>query len=148
MSRYIIREVDGSNGLYRMILRDLHEELFGDSAPQIVPEEGYWWIAWFKGKPVGFAGLRLAASTPGTGYLHRAGVEPFHRGHRLQVRFIRAREAKAKKLGLDRMVTDTTDNERSANTLMRAGYRLFETQYKWAFSHSLYWEKSLRVHKP
>lgn len=125
------------------ILLQMHENLFGESAPQIVPDEGYWWIAWKADKPVGFAGLRMTANTPRTAYLHRSGVMQRHRGHGLQVRFIRIREAKARELGMDRMVTDTTDNVPSSNSLIRAGYRLFTPIAPWAFEHSLYWEKNL-----
>ena len=40
-------------------------------------------------------------------------------------------------------VTDTTDNISSANNLIRAGYRLFEPPWRWAFQNSLYWTKVL-----
>lgn len=140
--RYLVREVNGTSALNRVILHDLHEELFADLAPQIEPDEGHWWIAWLGETPVGFAGLRSTITT-GTGYLHRAGVLAAHRGHRLQARFIRAREAKARRLGFTRMVTDTTDNVHSANSLIRAGYRMFRPEWEWSLPRALYWERSL-----
>jgi GNAT superfamily N-acetyltransferase len=140
-----VREADGKNALTRMILRDLHEEVFGDSAPQVVTEEGWWWLAWSGKTPVGFAGLRLAAATPGTAYLNRSGVLLAHRGHGLQQRFIRLRERKAIKLGLNRMISDTSANNPSANSLIREGYQLFDPDWKWAFGYSLYWQKALTI---
>ncbi|HYA07750.1 MAG TPA: GNAT family N-acetyltransferase [Xanthobacteraceae bacterium] len=143
-SPYSVLAADGADRDVGALLHDMHEEVFDGSAPPIAPKEGYWWIAWKGNNPVGFAGLRLSQSTPGTGYLHRAGVLPRHRGNGLQVRFIRLREAMARKLGMSRMVTDTTDNIPSANSLIRAGYRLFTPVQQWAFGdQSLYWEKAL-----
>ena len=142
-SAYSCRAVDGRDPEIGRVLRCMHKTIFADTAPQIVPKEGWWWLAWLAGVPVGFAGLRLSKSTPGTASLHRAGVLLKNRGNRLQRRFIRLREAKARKLGMTRMVTDTTDAIASSNSLMDLGYRLFTPGRKWAFKDSLYWEKTL-----
>jgi len=142
-ARYLIGVANGKDAATAALIRDMHDQIFDDTAPQVVPEEGYWWIAWKGKQPAGFAGLRLSKTTPGTGYLHRSGVLPKHRGHGLQVKFILLREAKAIELGQHRMVTDTTDNIASANSLIRAGYRLYRPAGKWAFVDSLYWERSL-----
>ncbi len=140
---YTIRAVNAQDDTVARILRDMHAKVFDDTAPQIEPGEGHWWIAWMGDEPAGFAGL-LLSKTPETGYLHRSGVLPPHRGNGLQVKLIRAREAKARELGLKRMVSDTTDNIPSANSLIRAGYRLFSPVSKWAFGDdSLYWQKAL-----
>ena len=140
---FTIRAVNAQDDSVARILRDMHERVFDDTAPQIEPAEGHWWIAWKGDSPAGFAGLRIS-STPDTGYLHRVGVLPWARGNGLQVKFIRAREAKARELGLKRMVSDTTANIPSANSLIRAGYHLFSPITKWAFGDdSLYWEKAL-----
>lgn len=141
--RYVIRAANGKDAGTGALIRDMHDRIFEDTAPQVVTEEGHWWIAWKGKEAAGFAGLRLSKTTPGTGYLHRSGVLPRHRGHGLQVRLIRMREAKARELGQKRMVTDTTDNIASANSLIRAGYRLYRPEGKWAFVESLYWEKEL-----
>lgn len=145
---YFIRRADGTDPTTARIICDMHTEIFGDTAPQVVPKEGWWWLAWKGGEPVGFAGLRLTSATPKTtGYLHRSGVARKHRGNRLQTRMIHIREAMARSRGLTRMVSDTTDNLASANSLIRAGYRLFEPMNKWAFGDdSLYWEKFLTTH--
>lgn len=140
---YRIREVDGDDEDVADILRALHEDVFANSAPQIKADEGFWWVALDGEAPVGFAGLRYCAGTPGSGYLNRSGVVRAHRGRGLQRRFIRVREAKAKRLGLVRLVTDTTQNSPSSNNLIRAGYRLFDPIEPWAMRNSLYWEKRL-----
>jgi hypothetical protein len=41
------------------------------------------------------------------------------------------------------MVSDTTRNIPSANNFIRAGYRLYQPQYPWAYPETLYWRKSI-----
>lgn len=142
---YRIREVDGHEEEIADTLKELHTETFQDTAPQIDPNSGFWWLCYFDGDtPVAFAGLEPSAVWDDVGYLNRSGVIKAHRGNGLQLRLIRAREAKAKRLGWAVMRTDTTDNIPSANTLIRAGYRLFEPNVRWAFENSLYWRKEFK----
>lgn len=56
---------------------------------------------------------------------------------------MRVVEARGKCLGWDSIVSDTTGNAISANNFIQAGYRLFEPQVRWAWSHTLYWRKWL-----
>jgi hypothetical protein len=42
------------------------------------------------------------------------------------------------------IVSDTTNNPISANNFIQAGYRLYEPELPWAWSHTLYWRKWLR----
>jgi phage terminase large subunit len=42
------------------------------------------------------------------------------------------------------MHSDTTDNLASANNFIQAGYRLYQPQYPWAWSNTLYWRKPIR----
>jgi GNAT superfamily N-acetyltransferase len=91
---------------------------------------------------VAFAGLTRARAAD-CGYLKRSGVLAKHRGNGLQVRLLRTREKQARKNGWKYLLTDTTGNIHSSNSLMRAGYRLFEPKNPWAFENSLYWEKEL-----
>lgn len=126
----------------------MHTLCFRSSAPQVEPESDFWWIAYSNREPAAFAALAEAYATPNLGYLKRAGVLPEHRGKGLQLRLIRVREAYARKLGCTGMITDTTNNPASANTLIKAGYRLYQPANPWAFTcdmgqHSLYWEKNL-----
>jgi GNAT superfamily N-acetyltransferase len=140
---YRIREVDGADEETRELLREMHTLCFADTAPQIAPEEGYWWIAYHGSEPVAFAGLEASHSVADAGYLCRSGVLPEHRGHGLQVRLLRVREAKARRLGWTVLRSDTTDNIPSANSLIRAGFKLFAPAYPWAFADTLYWKKQL-----
>ena len=48
-----------------------------------------------------------------------------HCGHGLQLRLMRAVEARARLNGWCSVISDTTDNMYSANNFIRAGYRLF-----------------------
>jgi GNAT superfamily N-acetyltransferase len=149
--RFLIKEVDPDDDQYAEEILTLHDLTFFD--PKVRPDlpRGYWWLAYCTSYPVehdprgpvAFCGLTHALATPGTGYLKRAGVLKAYRGQGLQRKLITVRERKARKLGLTTMVTDTTDNPPSANSLIKAGYRIFEPRDKWAFTHSIYWRKAL-----
>lgn len=106
---------------------------------------GHWWLVRDADtkETVAFAGLTPAIYTPLTGYLKRVGVTREARGHGLQKKLLTVRERRARKNGWTTMITDTTDNPPSANSLIRAGYKIFEPTYRWAFSHSIYWKKDL-----
>jgi hypothetical protein len=64
-----------------------------------------------------------------------------HWGHRLQLRLMRAAEARARRDGWICMVSDTTGNVVSANNFIRAGYRMYRPACPWAFPETLYWRK-------
>jgi GNAT superfamily N-acetyltransferase len=143
---YRVRLVSGDH--HRDELRFLHDVAFEGSAPEPDFKIGDWWLAtstWADGSEelAAFAALAPSYSTPGAGYLKRVGVHPLHRGHGLQRRLLRVREARARKLGYSALVTDTTSNIPSANNLIAAGFRLFQPKDPWAFEHSLYWKKDL-----
>jgi predicted acetyltransferase len=92
----------------------------------------------------GFCGLTPTYDAPtDTAYLKRAGVLPWHRGAGLQKRFLRVRERKAKHLGFSSIVTDTTDNPASANSLIACGYRIYRPASPWGWNHTIYWKKDL-----
>jgi GNAT superfamily N-acetyltransferase len=138
-----LRSVDGFDDDIGETLKQLHDDCFGDTAPQINPEEGFWWLAYDGREPVAFAGMEASNAVCCAGYLSRSGVRADYRGQGLQLRLIRAREGKARRLGWSLLRTDTTDNPASSNTLIKAGYRLFMPEVPWAFAHSLYWKKNL-----
>lgn len=141
-----ITEVDGADECHSEELTNLHDLTFHDPAIRADFDKGYWWLVYegdTRTNPMAFCGLTHAVATPGAGYLKRAGVLKAFRGQGLQRRLITVREKKARRLGLDTMLTDTTDNPPSANSLIRAGYRIFEPHYRWAFSYSIYWKKDL-----
>lgn len=144
MSDYRFREVDAFQDENADTLKYLHEATFGSSAPQIEPEDGgHWWLVMKDREPVGFCGLTPSTAGEGVGYLKRAGVLAKHRGQGLQMRMIRVREARARRNGWALLLTDTTDNVTSANSLIKAGYRLYAPASPWGFSNTLYWRKSL-----
>lgn len=141
-----IKEVDGYNEEVADALRELHHQCFGDAAPQIDPERGFWWLAFTTdaGRELaGFCGLTPTFSDASLGYLKRAGVLRPYRGQGLQRRFVRVREAKAKRIGMRGIVTDTTDNPPSANNLIACGYRIYDPPQPWGFSNTIYWSKDL-----
>lgn len=72
------------------------------------------------------------------------GSELWASWNRLQLRLMRALEARARLNGWCSIVSDTTDNLSSANNFIRAGYRLFEPKSPWAWPHTLYWRKFIK----
>lgn len=102
----------------------------------------YWWIAYdSKKSPVGFAGLKIMDKS--TAFLCRAGVLEEARGKNLQVRLIRARERKARKLNIKTIITYTCLNVPSINNLIKAGYRSYIPQDPWVGTSMIYWRKVL-----
>jgi GNAT superfamily N-acetyltransferase len=138
-----IREVDGTDDEIAQDIKDLHKLTFGETAPVAETDYGYWWLAYDNDVYVAFAGLVQSSYGPGIGYLKRTGVVEPYRGEGLHLRFLRVRERKAIKLGWQMLITDTTSNPASANNLIKAGYRIFEPEYRWAFQNSIYWRKPL-----
>lgn len=142
---FLIKEVDPDEPHYRDELIDLHDLTFFD--PLIRPDlpRGWWWLVYEGTNAMGFCGLTECPppTAPGYGYLKRAGVLKAYRGQGLQRKLITVREKKARKLGFKIMLTDTTDNPPSSNSLIRAGYKIFEPENRWAFKHSIYWRKTL-----
>jgi GNAT superfamily N-acetyltransferase len=140
-SLYRISEVDGDEN--SDVLQELHTICFGLTADQADYGHGHWWLAHYDKEPVAFAGIVPSALGFNTGYLKRAGVIPEHRGVGLQKRLIRVREARARKNGWSKIVTDCTDNPASANSLYASGFKMFKPRYGWAFDNSLYWYKTI-----
>lgn len=141
---YRIRMVDGSDDDVADILDDLHRLTFFDAAAIPQFELGAWWLAYQGDDAVAFAGVVPSTYARNSGYLSRVGVLQRHWGRGLQLRLMRAVEARGRRIGWDSIVSDTTDNSFSANNFIKAGYRLFEPELPWAWSHTLYWRRSLR----
>lgn len=138
-----IKEVDGLDDDVSDTIQELHKLTFLESAPTVVPDHGFWWLVYDRKEAVGFAGLVPSSMGFGIGYLKRSGVIHTHRGHGLQRRLLRVREAKAKREGWSTLITDTTDNIHSANNLISAGFKLFRPEAPWGYQTSLYWRKDL-----
>jgi GNAT superfamily N-acetyltransferase len=144
LALYRIREVDGQDEEMADILAELHRLTFFDGAPIPVFDWGHWWLAFQEATPVAFAGVVPSTHVRNAGYICRVGVLTAHCGQRLQLRLMRAVELRARRNGWNCVVSDTTRNIPSANNFIRAGYRLYQPQYPWAFAETLYWRKIIR----
>ncbi|MGH6715887.1 MAG: phage terminase large subunit [Bradyrhizobium sp.] len=122
-------------------LADLHRLTFFESAPVPAFDWGHWWLTFREDQPVAFAGLIPSTRARNAGYFCRVGVVRKHWGHALQLRLMRTIEARARRNGWERIVSDTTDNVASANNFIRAGYRLYRPQSPWGWPDTLYWQK-------
>jgi len=140
---YRIREVDGEDDDVAATLSDLHQLTFFKSAPMPVFDWGHWWVAFWHATPVAFAGVVPSTYAENAGYFCRVGVLQEHWGRSLQLRLMRAAEARARNNGWAAIISDTTDNIASANNFIRGGYRLYRPRYSWGWPHTLYWRKSM-----
>ena len=140
---YRIREVDGEDDDVAATLSDLHRLTFFKSAPMPSFEWGHWWLAFREMVPVAFAGLVPSSYAENAGYFCRVGVLQEHWGRALQLRLMRAAEARARAKGWSLIISDTTDNIASANNFIRAGYQLYRPRYPWGWPRTLYWRKSI-----
>jgi GNAT superfamily N-acetyltransferase len=138
---YRIREVHGEDEDVTAVLADLHQLTFFKSAPMPEFEWGHWWLTFHAGTPVAFAGMVPSTYAENAGYFCRVGVLQAHWGRALQLRLMRAIEARARNNGWTCVVSDTTDNVPSANNFIKAGYRLYRPRYPWGWPHTLYWRK-------
>jgi hypothetical protein len=141
---YRIREVDGLDDDIADTLAELHRLTFFDGAPVPEFDYGHWWIALRETEPVAFAGVIPSTHVCNAGYFCRVGVLRKHCGNRLQLRLMRALEARARLNGWNSVVSDTTNNLSSANNFIRGGYRLYRPQNPWAWPSTLYWRKLIR----
>jgi hypothetical protein len=138
---YRIREVDGQDDEVSEALADLHRLTFFGGAPIPRFDLGHWWLAYREATPIAFAGVVPSTHVRSAGYICRVGVLKPHCGRSLQLRLMRAMELRAWRNGWSCMVSDTTQNIASANNFIRAGYRLYQPRYSWAYPDTLYWRK-------
>lgn len=144
---YRIREVDPTDDEISETIHEFNREA-SPKFPKLIQDEleghnCFWWLAYCGKRAVGFSGVVPSRLYPKAGYLKRSYVLPAHRGNGLQLRFFRARENKACKIGWTRLVSETViENVPSANNFIRAGYKLFEPESPWA-RESVYWTKRL-----
>ena len=122
--KFTIKKVDLRNESDKTVILFLQKKILPSDAPY-KPDHGHWWLAYTEeGKPVAFAGLVRSKRFNDTGYLCRAGVLDDYTGHGLQKRLISVRIRKAKELGWNWIITDTTDNPASSNSLINAGFKI------------------------
>ena len=141
--KFYTRCVDTRDSATRNVLLYLQKKCLPSDKPCDVLH-GHWWIVYTDTDiPVAFAGMARSSQWLDAGYLCRAGVTPDYTGNGLQKRLIRVRIAKAKKLNWNWVVTDTTANPASSNSLISQGFRLYEPSVPWAYKHSLYWRLNI-----
>lgn len=140
---YSVRQVDAGVKKTAALLHWLQLEILPNDEPACV-NKGWWWVVSKDTQPVGFAGLHQTISWSDAGYLCRSGVLPLARGQGLQKRLLKVRENKARLLGWNWLVTDTTNNPASANSLISRGFKMFEPSSPWSFSTACYWKKGIK----
>ena len=150
--KFKIRKIDLRNSADVNVIMFLQRKILPSDTPYKL-DHGHWWIAYAEcGKPVGFGGVVRSIRFNDTGYLCRAGVLDAFTGHGLQRRLIDVRLRKAKELGWNWVITDTTNNPASANSLINAGFKLYEPSAPWSFKNALYWkykiDQTARKKKP
>jgi GNAT superfamily N-acetyltransferase len=137
---FIIRKVDIRNSSHVSVIKHLQKEIL-PSDNLYKPDHGHWWIAYTEAeKPVAFGGLVRSMVWTDTGYLCRSGVLDEYTGHGLQKRLIQARIKQAKKLRWNWVITDTTDNPASANSLINSGFKIYTPGNPWSFRNAIYWK--------
>ncbi len=139
-AKLVVKRVDASNEGMAHCIHWLQSSCLPHDEPRSLKGD-VWWIAYKDGLPVGFAALRLLDKH--TAYLSRAGVLPAARGCGIQKRMIRSRIRFAREQGCTSVITDTADNPPSANSLISAGFKMYNPEYRWALPNSNYWMKTL-----
>ena len=108
------------------------------------PTEGDWWICYAdNGAPAGFCSIKPSVRWEETGYLSRAGVLDAHQGKGLQKRMIKVRINRAKRLGWKWLLSDTSENPASANSLIACGFKMYEPRDPYGLKTSLYWRRRI-----
>ncbi len=142
-----------------MIL-SIREVRFEDEAPVIISMDaalfdavdapfpggaGFWWLVYdeYYSLPIGYANLRRSHKWADCGFLARAGLLPEARGHGVQKRLIRARIAKARRIGWSYLITNTYRNPASVNSLIACGFKAYIPTYKWAGADAQYWRRKI-----
>jgi GNAT superfamily N-acetyltransferase len=141
---YHIREVDASDDEIAEIIRHFNRQTA--DFPELTEDEldgGFWWLAYLDREPIAFAGMVPSNQWRNVGYFKRAGVDPKHRGNGLQIRLMRVRINKARRLGYSHVISECTDTIWSANNFIRAGFRIYQPARPWAFKNSIYWIKAI-----
>jgi GNAT superfamily N-acetyltransferase len=99
-----------------------------------------WWVVWYKGKAVGYAGAKVLGSQ-GLVYFVRSGVVPYARGKGMQEALIQARINWARKQPkVTSLITYTLfSNHPSSNNLIKRGFELYTPEDNWVGDDVLYW---------
>lgn len=140
---FVIRKANTRDQLTVSLLIRMQRECLPGDAP-LMPQAGLWWIAYsHDGYPAAFASMKPSARWEKTGYLSRSGVLPSFRGNGIQKRMIRVRLKTAKKLGWHWVLSDTSENPESSNSLISCGFKMYEPREPYGLKTSIYWRKKL-----
>lgn len=143
MSKFRIKKVNGKSKRTQNVINRLQKEILPSDDP-CDTNEGYWWIVYSESnKAVGFAGMKQSSQFGDCVFFHRAGIADECNGHGLQKRLIKARIRKAKSMGFNWAVSDTTKNPASSNSLINCGFKMYEPSKPWGWSYSCYWRLKL-----
>ncbi|WP_341918711.1 GNAT family N-acetyltransferase [Polaromonas sp. YR568] len=113
----------------------------GDAPLPDNPRNHYWVARAKDGEAVAFVILYRYQDC---WYLSRAGTLERHSGKHLYPRLLRAAFRHIRKTKTRNVITDCSNwNTRSANGLIRAGFRLYTPARKWGFEDGLYWTLDL-----
>lgn len=141
--KYTIRQVNTRDPEISALLVRMQRDCLPGDTP-LPPHTGYWWIAYSEtGEPAAFASMKASMRWSETGYLSRSGVLLHHRGRGLQKRLIRVRARKAKEIGWLWLLSDTSENPESSNSLISCGFRMYEPREPYGLKTSIYWRKEL-----
>lgn len=127
----------------RQMLETLQFACLPEDAP-VFPEDGVWWVGHDGSQAVAFCLIEPSCQWLDTAYLARSGVLKAWRGMGLQKKMITIRERYARSVGYRWMISDTTDNPPSSNSLIAKGYRIFDPSAPWGMDCTIYWRKRLR----
>ncbi len=143
--KYSIRKVNTKSKRVQNTLNRLQKEILPTTAACDVTE-GHWWIVYTEAnKAVGFAGMTQSAQFGDCAFFHRAGVMDEHLGNGLQKRLIKARINKAKSMGFNWAVSDTSKNPPSANSLIHCGFKMYQPSKPWGWDYTNYWRLNLKA---
>jgi GNAT superfamily N-acetyltransferase len=137
---FVIRKIDIRNSAHVSVINHLQKEILPSDKLIQTRSRSLVDCLYRIWKTVAFAGLVRSMVWTDTGYLCRAGVLDDFTGHGLQKRLILARVKQAKKLGWNWVITDTTDNPASANSLINAGFKIYTPGNPWSYKHAIYWK--------
>lgn len=141
--KYYVREVNGKAKQKQKVLARLQKEIL-PSDRLCDTNEGYWWIVYTENnKAVGFAGMKQSHQFTDCVFFHRSGVADEHNGNGLQKRLIKARIRKARHMGFNWAVSDTSRNPASSNSLINCGFKMYEPSKPWGWNHTNYWRLRL-----
>ncbi len=144
MAKVIFKRIKKITPRVEQQLMNLQRACLPHDAPVRPVAVHYWWIGYATKMPVAFCLLKPSVQWVDAAYLARSGVLYLWRGRGLQKRMIQIRERAAKKLGYLWLLSDTTENPPSANSLARRGYQMYDPRRPWGVETTLYWRKRLK----